>query len=123
MPSPIGAVLVAADERAVLAIEFEDCAARLQRGLTRYWGAHEFRRARDPLGASQALRRYFNGALDALDDLPIATRGPDFHEIVWRALRAIPAGTTLGYGALAAQLGAGIAEYLRGIHIALSGVG
>lgn len=103
--SPIGTVLVAADETGVLAIEFEDCAARLERGLARYWGPHEFEPQRDPHGASHALRRYFAGALDALDALPLATRGPDFHETVWRALRAVPAGTTLGYGALAAKLG------------------
>src|SRR6185312_5741295 len=38
-------------------------------------------------------------------DVPLDARGTPFQREVWRALRAIPAGTTTTYGDLAAQLG------------------
>jgi len=37
-------------------------------------------------------------------DLPLAARGTDFQQRVWRALRAIPRGETRSYGALAKNL-------------------
>jgi len=53
-----------------------------------------------------AIRSYFSGAEFApalLQDLDPA--GTAFQREVWRALLAIPAGNTLSYGALAAELG------------------
>jgi methylated-DNA-[protein]-cysteine S-methyltransferase len=45
------------------------------------------------------------GKLDAIDTIPVDTGGTDFQRTVWQALRGIPAGTTLSYGALAAKIG------------------
>ena len=58
-----------------------------------------------PAAIAAALDAYFAGDLNALDAVPIETGGSEFQRSVWAALRAIPAGTTTGYGRLAAQLG------------------
>ena len=39
-------------------------------------------------------------------DLPLDVRGTAFQQRVWRALQAIPAGTTASYAELAAAIGA-----------------
>jgi len=45
------------------------------------------------------------GVLSALDAIPVHTSGTPFQCEVWAALRAIPAGQTLSYGALAQAIG------------------
>jgi len=60
----------------------------------------------DPGGTITILRRYFQGQLDALGTLRVDTGGTPFQRRVWSALRAIPVGRTLSYGALAAAIGA-----------------
>lgn len=44
---------------------------------------------------------------DAPFPLPLAVRGTPFQQRVWDALRAIPCGSTLTYGELAARVGSG----------------
>lgn len=61
--------------------------------------------AGDPHGAVDALRAYFAGDLRALDHLPVAAPGTEFQRECWRALRAIPPGTTTTYAALAESIG------------------
>jgi methylated-DNA-[protein]-cysteine S-methyltransferase len=59
-----------------------------------------------PFAAAAAqLAAYFTGELTSFD-LPLEPSGTPFQESVWRALRAIPYGQTVSYGALAAGLGA-----------------
>ncbi len=58
-----------------------------------------------PPAIRQALDDYFAGDLTALDDVPVETTGASFQREVWAALRSIPPGTTLSYGALAQKLG------------------
>jgi methylated-DNA-[protein]-cysteine S-methyltransferase len=50
------------------------------------------------------LTAYFAGSLTELD-LPLQMQGTVFQQRVWEALRTIPYGTTLSYGALAQQIG------------------
>jgi len=50
------------------------------------------------------LREYFAGTRTAFD-LQLAPEGTPFQQEVWRALQAIPYGTTTTYGALAHTLG------------------
>ena len=59
----------------------------------------------DPAGCATALRAYFAGRLDAIDGLPADPVGTPFQRDVWKALRHIPCGETMSYGALARQLG------------------
>jgi methylated-DNA-[protein]-cysteine S-methyltransferase len=51
------------------------------------------------------MKRYFAGDLAAIDELPVRTAGTPFQRDVWRALRAIPHGTTVSYAKLAEQVG------------------
>jgi methylated-DNA-[protein]-cysteine S-methyltransferase len=51
------------------------------------------------------LSAYFAGHVESIDTLAIATGGTTFQRRVWSALRAIPAGRTVSYQALAAAIG------------------
>ena len=52
----------------------------------------------------QQLLDYFSGEREAFD-LPLAARGTPFQQAVWRALRAIPFGSTCCYGDIADAIG------------------
>ncbi len=57
-----------------------------------------------PPAISAAVARYFEEGVAGLK-VPLAARGTDFQQRVWRALQAIPPGETRTYGDLARQLG------------------
>lgn len=61
--------------------------------------------ADDPGGVISALRRYFDGEVGAIDDLPVDVAGTPFQEAVWKALRTVGAGATVSYGDLARHVG------------------
>ncbi|MEU8705574.1 methylated-DNA--[protein]-cysteine S-methyltransferase [Streptomyces sp. NPDC048565] len=52
------------------------------------------------------LRAYFEGSLTGFGIEYAEGRGTDFQRRVWKALDAIPYGTTTGYGEIAARIGA-----------------
>jgi methylated-DNA-[protein]-cysteine S-methyltransferase len=56
------------------------------------------------LSAREQLDEYFAGKRTVFD-LPLAPRGTEFQQEVWRALREIPYGETRSYGELAARVG------------------
>ncbi len=51
------------------------------------------------------IQAYFDGDLTVLDRVPVRTGGTAFQNLVWAALRQIPAAMTTTYGRLAAQIG------------------
>lgn len=51
------------------------------------------------------LDRYFRGEKPEVSSLPLAPKGTDFQQSVWKALLEIPCGQTVSYGALASRLG------------------
>jgi O-6-methylguanine DNA methyltransferase len=105
-PSPIGTLLLVTDvEGRLCALDYPEYEARMLRLLARHHGSKELVSARPSPRLTRALEAYFHGTLSALDALPTATNGSRFQHTVWEALRAIPAGTTVSYGQLAAQLG------------------
>ena len=55
--------------------------------------------------AEAAFERYFAGAADVLDALPVDPHGSDFQRRVWRALREIAPGSTASYGEIARRIG------------------
>lgn len=105
--SPIGTMLLAADDEGVLrALDFVDYEPRMRRLLDRHYGtAYELRPGRVPVAVTAALAAYFAGTLTALDAVAVRTNGSPFQRRVWAALRDIPAGATTSYGQLAARLG------------------
>jgi methylated-DNA-[protein]-cysteine S-methyltransferase len=58
-----------------------------------------------PDSVREAIDDYFAGDLRAIERIECATNGTEFQQQVWNALRAIPVGTTLSYGALALRIG------------------
>jgi O-6-methylguanine DNA methyltransferase len=105
VPSPLGVLTVVTNESALVALDFDDYDHRIHRLLHSHYGHFTLRSERERVGARDALDAYFAGDLRAPDALPTKTNGTDFQRAVWQALRAIPAGTTLSYGALAKRLG------------------
>lgn len=107
LETPIGTALLVTNVDGLLcALDWTDYQERLNVSLRRYLGAAPLVDAPAPKSIRQALTRYFGGDLDQLDTIPCDIPGTPFQSNVWTALRKIPAGTTLSYGTLAAQLGA-----------------
>lgn len=67
--------------------------------------ARAVREVPDAGPATQAVRRYLAGELDAIDAVPVVQDGGAFTAAAWRAMRAVPAGGTLTYTELAERAG------------------
>jgi O-6-methylguanine DNA methyltransferase len=104
-PSPIGAILLVSDGRALRALDFHDHEERLHRLMERQYGRVTLQPGPVPAAITRALEAYFGGDLAATRSIPVETGGTPFQRRVWAALRTIPDGTTTTYGALAAALG------------------
>ena len=98
MPSPVGDLLLAGDERELWAVWIDG-----QRWAPAI--ASEWRKSPHPFAeARRQLEEYFAGERTGFD-LPLRMRGTPFQVAVWTALSRIPFGETRSYGQLAAQLG------------------
>jgi len=109
LETPVGRMLLITDDAGALRVaDFHDYDARMRTLLARHYGAegqgYTISRAPLPTAISTAFSAYFAGDLAAIDAIPVATGGTDFQRTVWAALRMIPAGETLSYGALAQQI-------------------
>jgi AraC family transcriptional regulator of adaptative response/methylated-DNA-[protein]-cysteine methyltransferase len=102
----LGAILVAATERGVCAIFLGDDPDELLRQLQ-----DRFPRA-DLVGGEAAFEQLVARVVGFVEapavglDLPLDVRGTAFQQRVWRALCAIPAGTTTSYAEVARRIGA-----------------
>ena len=106
LATPLGEMMIVADRSGHLCgIDWVDHVARLERLLSLRWGAVTLVPHADPHGFTTTLQAYFAGDLHIIDSLPVNPGGTAFQREVWQALRTIPCGTTLSYGALAAQIG------------------
>lgn len=106
LPSPVGGLLVVSDCHGVLrALDFADYEARMHRLLHLHYGSYSLSDGSTPAAITQALAVYFDGDLAAIEDVPVKTGGTVFQRSVWEALRAIPPGSTMSYGQLAAEIG------------------
>ena len=108
LDTPTGRMLVVTDQQhRVRAIDWEDHEPRMQRLLRLHYGADTplLRATSRPSQARRLLQAYFEGEMDAMSALQTATNGTNFQRTVWAALRRIPVGRTITYGALAAQIG------------------
>ena len=108
LDTPTGRLLVVTDDDDRLrAVDWEDHEQRLNQLLRRQYGVGtiRLRAASHASVASHALRAYFDGDTGCLASLPVATVGTGFQRMVWDALRQIPPGQTVSYGALAARIG------------------
>jgi O-6-methylguanine DNA methyltransferase len=104
--SPVTTLLLVTDEAGILrALDFADHESRMRRLLRLHYGDFTLGESAAPASITEALSTYFKGDIDALGNIPIATGGRPFQRAVWKALRSIPAGTTISYGQLAAGIG------------------
>ena len=101
--SSLGVVLVAASDARVCAIALGDDGEALVRDLRRRFANAE-------LADDKAFRKAVASVVAMVDDpakaraLPLDVRGTAFQQRVWAALRAIPAGATTTYAAIAKAL-------------------
>jgi methylated-DNA-[protein]-cysteine S-methyltransferase len=96
--SPVGPLLLVADERGVRSIEFVNGRRQVQ-------ASAEWTDNPAPLRETvRQLRAYFAGELENFD-LPLAPVGTPFQLAVWKCLCAIPYGETISYGELARRIG------------------
>ena len=108
LDTPTGRMLLITDPQGrVHALDWQDHHERTQRLLGRYYRhvALAMREASVESAAKRAVLAYFAGQLEAISKLPVARSGTEFQNQVWTALRQIPGGTTLSYGALAKEIG------------------
>lgn len=108
LPEPFGGLAVAATEQGL-------CWAMIGMAETappalQSWVARHLPTAQVVCGShphltrtGEALARYWNGQADALA-LPLDLHGTPFQQAVWRAVVAIPGGSTLTYAALATRI-------------------
>jgi methylated-DNA-[protein]-cysteine S-methyltransferase len=93
LPTPLGPLTLVSDGGSLTAVLFDDTGAAGDDA-----GDAVLAAAREQLAAFLAgERRDF--------DLPLRPAGTPFQQEVWAALRELPYGETIGYGALAARLG------------------
>ena len=105
LQTPIGIALLVTDADGVLrALDWAEHEPRMRDLLRLQYGAVALRDARSPAAIRAALTGYFKGDLDCLDTIKWRVAGTPFQRKVWTALPAIPPGTTMSYGALAARL-------------------
>ena len=101
----LGAIIVAASERGIAAIELGDDPQQLVEGLQ-----DRFPRA-TLIGGDEGFEALVAKVVGFVEapasglDLPLDVRGTAFQERVWRALRAIPAGRTATYTEIAVAIG------------------
>ncbi len=96
--SPIGPLLLAADETGLRRIEF--MSSKRAHPPEANWQED----ARPLKEVMRQLCAYFAGKLEDFD-LPLAPEGTDFQQKVWRRLCDIPFGETISYGQLAQRIG------------------
>ncbi|MFA5447252.1 MAG: methylated-DNA--[protein]-cysteine S-methyltransferase [Sphaerochaeta sp.] len=90
--SPIGTMVIAADDEAIVALDFseEELSSSFETDLL--------------LQAKNQLDEYYRGERKTFS-LPLKANGTVFQERVWQALLTIPYAETRSYGEIAAQIG------------------
>ncbi len=97
-PSPLGTLLLAASERGLCGLYFEE---------HKYFAGPEgWTRHRQHPYLQEAMRQldaYFNGRRDVFD-ITLDLRGTPFQQAVWRALMTLPYGGTTSYREIAQRI-------------------
>jgi AraC family transcriptional regulator of adaptative response/methylated-DNA-[protein]-cysteine methyltransferase len=103
--SPLGYLLLAATERGLCNVRLGETATMLEAGLKQEFQGAVLQPADSKLrNWAQALVNYLSGTLPC-PDLPLDVQATAFQLQVWKALQAIPAGTTASYSDVADAIG------------------
>ena len=103
--TPIGLLTVAARNGRTCLLHFDTTERSARAVLARWYPAESIEKVGDPGGAAEILRRYFDGDVNVLDEVEVEMNGTEFQKRVWQALRAVKAGRTSSYAALAKRVG------------------
>jgi methylated-DNA-[protein]-cysteine S-methyltransferase len=106
LPSPLGEVGFALADDTLLWLGFEFPKQALIQLVQQRFGnllITDFGNPVDKL--KDALARYFDGEVKAIDRLQVDGAGTDFQRAVWAALREIPCGETRSYAQIAERIG------------------
>jgi len=105
VPCALGKVLIAATDKGICAIKLGDDPQSLERELREEFSAADISR-RDGLRTDwvQGVVALAAGQ-PTHSDLPLDIRGTAFQQMVWKALRKIPAGKTRTYSQIATAIG------------------
>jgi len=99
LPTPVGELTLVAQQDALTAILWEnDKPSRVKLDEMEENPQHAVL-----LATEQQLHEYFSGTRTHFD-LPLAPRGTEFQQAVWKALRTIPYGETRSYRDIAEQI-------------------
>lgn len=98
--SPIDRILITSDGEALTGLHMVE--HRHYEVLTDNWKRDD--NARPFAETRRQMAAYFAGELTEFD-LPLAMRGTEFQQQVWRELQNIPFGVTISYGELANRVG------------------
>ncbi len=102
---PLGKVLVAMTERGVCMVGLGESEELLQQELANDYPAAQIQRVEGQVHTwVSTILDYLNGRAPSLD-LPVDVRATAFQWQVWRALQAIPVGSTRTYSELAEAIG------------------
>jgi methylated-DNA-[protein]-cysteine S-methyltransferase len=105
LETPIGIALLVTDaDGSLRALDWADYELRMKDLLRLQYGAVVLQDRQSPRDIRAALSGYFKGDLDRLNTIKWRVAGTPFQRKVWTALPKIPPGSTMSYGALAAQL-------------------
>lgn len=97
-PSPIGDLLLVHDGKGLCRLQFQDGANPLD--IDENW-----KKQRSAFTeVIKELERYFAGRLQRFT-IPLSLEGTAFQRSVWRALKTIPYGKTVSYGAISKKIG------------------
>jgi O-6-methylguanine DNA methyltransferase len=116
--TPVGVVHVASFARGVCALVFDDRVEALEPRLRRAFGPFFRVEDGDPLNVAERLALYFDGAHDALADLPVAAPATPMQRRVWDMVRAVRHGHVTTYAALAERMGMPRAQRAVGVCLA-----
>jgi methylated-DNA-[protein]-cysteine S-methyltransferase len=103
--SPIGLLTLVTYGDTIRGLSFPESATQSLELLRRRRPGLRFEAPARETDCSARLRAYFDGELQAIDDLKVQADGTPFQQEVWGALREIAPGTTITYGELARRLG------------------
>jgi AraC family transcriptional regulator, regulatory protein of adaptative response / methylated-DNA-[protein]-cysteine methyltransferase len=107
LETPLGALRIAANARAIVLLEFADDGAgqasleamAQRRGCTLEVGFNTV-----AAGLAEELEAYFKGELQHFST-PLSPAGTEFQRRTWQALASIPYGETISYGEQARRIG------------------
>ena len=103
--TPLGPLTLVVEDGAVRAASFTQRAEEIRPRLDAAGRRAELRQVHDLGQATRAVRAYFDGKVEALDDLSVRQAGNPYFQAAWKAMREVPAGSTVSYRQLAGRVG------------------